>query len=138
MTILLHKARLTLASRCRAAAPPPRLPPLTNARMSKRPAPFRTLVDEYDTWARVLLLTTTQIPLLDRFPAALSTEAKRAIRYAAKLNSRFAYAGRATNAAAIYVLVADDNAQAEQLVAELLRREEPFSGIALENRRKLR
>lgn len=94
----------------------------------------RALLEDHSTWSRVLLLKTTELGVLHRYAKSVPG-AEAALHSAARHNQRFAYATRVAGSGPVFVLVADDDQQARQLVAEFIRLESPFAGLALLSRR---
>jgi hypothetical protein len=94
----------------------------------------RSLLEDHSTWGRVLLLKTDELSALHRYAKSLPT-AEALLRTAARQNNRFAYATRAAGSGPVFVLVADNDEQAQKLVTEFIGLESPFSGFGLANPR---
>ncbi len=91
----------------------------------------RALLEDRTTWGRVLLLKTTELSALSRYRTSIGPTTFEAVRRAARVNKRFAYATRSPGAGPFFVLMADAGADSEELVNKFLVLDVPFSGLAL-------
>ena len=91
----------------------------------------RSLLEDHPTWGRVLLLKTSELRTLHRYAKSLAPDTEALLDAATRLNQRFAHATRAPGSRPVFVLVADSNGQAKELITEFIGFEVTFSGLAL-------